>query len=144
MSRSDTNTPDIRWKQRFNNFLRAYASLQAAVELSHIRALSDLEKQGLIQAFEYTHELAWNVLKDYLEKQGFVNIVGSKNAACEAFKQGFINNGQVWMDMMTARNKTVHTYLREVADQIFDEIVNAYAPAFAQFSKAFNTRFEQE
>ena len=60
-----TNNPDIRWQQRFSNFRRAFASLAAAVGLARARPLSDLEKQGLIQAFEFTHELAWNVMRDY-------------------------------------------------------------------------------
>ena len=58
---------DIRWKQRFDNFNNAFHQLHLAVELSKTRQLTDLERQGLIQSFEFTHELAWKVLKDYLE-----------------------------------------------------------------------------
>jgi dipeptidase len=61
---------DIRWMQRFQNYRQALARLSEAVALSRQRALSELEEQGLIQAFEFTHELAWNVLKDYLEAAG--------------------------------------------------------------------------
>ena len=61
---------DIRWKQRFNNYSKAFQTLVAAVELSRSRELSELEEQGVIQSFEFTHELAWNVLKDYLEEKG--------------------------------------------------------------------------
>ena len=81
--RIDLNMEDIRWKQRFDNFIRALQTLRSAVELSRQHDLSELEQQGLIQGFEFTHELAWNVLKDYLEAQGFVGIIGSKNAARE-------------------------------------------------------------
>ena len=63
-------TQDIRWKQRFSNYRKAFQNLVDAVELAHSRELSNLEQQGLIQSFEFTHELAWNVLKDYLEHQG--------------------------------------------------------------------------
>ena len=73
-------TEDIRWKQRFDNFSRALASLRKAVELSRERPLSELEQQGLIQGFEFTHELAWNVLKDYLEAKGISGLVGSRDA----------------------------------------------------------------
>ncbi len=73
-------TPDIRWKQRFDNYNRALQTLQEASALSAQRPLSALEQQGLIQGFEFTHELAWNVLKDYLEEQGFVGLIGSKKA----------------------------------------------------------------
>ena len=74
------NDQDIRWQQRFANFKKALLQLQSAVDLSAQRALSNLEKQGVIQAFEFTHELAWNVLKDYLQDQGNQNIKGSKDA----------------------------------------------------------------
>jgi len=56
------NDLDIRWQQRFANYKKALRQLQSAVELSDQRELSQLEKQGVIQAFEFTHELAWNVL----------------------------------------------------------------------------------
>jgi hypothetical protein len=71
---------DIRWKQRFDNFSRAFANFSSGIQLANERKLSDLEEQGVIQSFEYTHELAWKVLKDYLEEQGFKGIIGSKNA----------------------------------------------------------------
>ncbi|MFZ4779984.1 MAG: nucleotidyltransferase substrate binding protein, partial [Terrimicrobiaceae bacterium] len=89
---------DIRWKQRFQNFTKALQALRNAVALAERRPLSELEQQGLIQAFEFTHELAWNVLKDYLEEQGYVGIIGSKNASREAFKNALIEDGQTWMD----------------------------------------------
>ena len=74
------NNPDIRWQQRFTNYQKALLQLQDAVELSNQRALSSLEKQGVIQAFEFSHELAWNILKDFLQAQGNQNIRGSKDA----------------------------------------------------------------
>jgi phosphoribosylanthranilate isomerase len=80
--------PDIRWRQRCQNYRQALSRLTEAVALSRQRPLSELEEQGMIQAFEFSHELAWNVLKDYLEAQGFVGIIGSRNATREAFKNG--------------------------------------------------------
>lgn len=71
---------DIRWKQRFNNYLNAFQTLVEAVDLAKTRPLSNLENQGLIQSFEFTHELAWNVLKDYLEHKGIQGLIGSKDA----------------------------------------------------------------
>ena len=73
-------TQDIRWIQRFSYYQKALLTLAEAAKLADMRVLSNLEQQGLIQGFEFTHELAWNVLKDYLEEQGFVCIIGSKNA----------------------------------------------------------------
>lgn len=96
-------TEDIRWKQCFNNYLSALPTLTEAVALAQQRPLSKLEQQGLIQGFEFTHELAWNVLKDYLDAQGFVGLIGSKNATRQAFKDALIQDGDAWMDMIKAR-----------------------------------------
>ncbi len=130
---------DIRWKQRFDNFGKALQTLADAVALADQRALSNLEQQGLIQGFEFTHELAWNVLKDYLEEQGFVDIIGSKNATREAFKNALISEGQVWMDMIKARNLTSHTYNPEVAEGIAHDILTRFYPAFAAMASTFET-----
>jgi len=134
---------DIRWKQRLDNYLRAFQTLRRAVELAAQRDLSELEQQGLVQGFEFTHELAWNVLKDYLEEQGFVGIIGSKNATREAFKNGLIENGEVWMDMIKARNRSSHTYNLETAEEIAESILTSFYPAFEQLSLKFTALAEQ-
>lgn len=130
--------PDIRWIQRFQNYSRALQTLRRAVELAEERPLSELEEQGLIQGFEFTHELAWKVLKDYLEEQGFVDLIGSKNATREAFKNGLIDEGQVWMDMIKARNLTSHTYNEEVADGIVKDVLTRFFPAFVEMACHFS------
>jgi nucleotidyltransferase substrate binding protein (TIGR01987 family) len=134
---------DIRWKQRFDNFVRAFQVLAEAVELASSRELTKLEQQGLIQGFEFTHELAWNVLKDYLEDQGFVGIIGSKNATREAFKNGLISDGESWMGMIAARNLTSHTYNSEIADGISKDIVASFFPAFEAMKKTFSRLGDQ-
>ena len=136
-------TQDIRWKQRFNNYLKALQTLADAVVLSEQRALSKLEQQGLIQGFEFTHELAWNVMKDYLEEQGFVGLIGSKNATREAFKNALIVDGEVWMDMIKARNQTSHTYNTAIAESIANDILVRFYPAFASMAKTFAMLNEQ-
>lgn len=83
--------PDIRWRQRFQSFGKAFAHLTAATELARQRKFSDLEQQGLIQAFEFTHELAWNTLKDFLESRGATGLYGSKDAIREAFRGGLMS-----------------------------------------------------
>jgi nucleotidyltransferase substrate binding protein (TIGR01987 family) len=134
---------DIRWKQRFQNYRQALARLTEAVELSRQRALTDLEKQGLVQAFEFTHEMAWNVLKDYLEAQGFTDIVGSRGATRQAFKDGLIADGEMWMDMIKARNQTSHTYNLDVAEGIVRNVLERFHPAFAAMEKQF-AKLEQK
>jgi nucleotidyltransferase substrate binding protein (TIGR01987 family) len=124
------STEDIRWLQRFAHFTKAFARLKEAVELARQRQLSKLEEQGLIQAFEFTHELAWNILKDFLEDRGAQNLYGSKDATREAFKTGIIENGEVWMDMIASRNLTSHTYDEATAAKIVSAIRGAYFVEF--------------
>ena len=126
---------DIRWVQRFQNYRQALSRLTEAVRLSGERPLSDLEQQGLIQGFEYTHELGWNVLKDYLEAQGFVGLIGSKGATREAFKNGLITDGEAWMDMIKARNLTSHTYRDKIAEDIVKDILGRFHPALVAMER---------
>ncbi|MCM0036508.1 MAG: nucleotidyltransferase substrate binding protein [Burkholderiaceae bacterium] len=128
---------DIRWKQRFSNYTKAFQSLTEAVELSQQRELSSLEKQGLIQSFEFTHELAWKMLKDYLEYQGITNIVGSRDASRVAFQNTLIQDGEVWMQMIAARNQTSHTYNIKVAQAVVDSILMQFYPALNQLANKF-------
>jgi len=131
---------EIRWQQRFENYKRALHQLTLAVQLMSQRPLSDLEKQGVIQAFEFTQELAWNVLKDYLEYEGIQGLVGSRSTVREAFKRGLIADGEAWMDMIEKRNLSSHTYNLEVATEVVTAIRNAYYPAFL----ALQSRMESE
>jgi nucleotidyltransferase substrate binding protein (TIGR01987 family) len=124
---------DTRWQQRFSNFQRAFASLAAGVELARTRPLSDLEKQGLIQAFEFTHELAWNVMRDYFAYQGNTAVTGSRDAVREAFSKGLVIDGEGWMEMIRSRNLTSHTYNQAVADEISERIAGSYFALFDAF-----------
>ena len=101
---------DIRWQQRFKNYEIALKKLEEAVTLSKERTLSDLEKQGLVQVFEFTHELAWNMLKDYFDFQSAAQLTGSRDATREAFNKGLVTDGDNWMEMIKSRNQTSHTY----------------------------------
>ena len=135
---------DIRWKQRFENYLKAFQTLVEAAELAQERKLSKLEQQGLIQSFEFTHELAWNVLKDYLEYQGISGIVGSKDATREAFKNELIVDGEAWMDMIKARNQTTHTYNPAIAEDVAGDILTRFYFAFEDMAKKFTALSEQQ
>ena len=114
---------DIRWIQRFKHFSKALRQLTKFIEKG---VLNELEKQGIIQSFEYTYELAWNTLKDYFESQGETNIHGSRDAFRLAFKRGLIEDGEIWMHMIESRILTSHTYNEEVAEIVADDIVNRY------------------
>ena len=121
---------DIRWIQRFDNYGRALQTLRNAAELATQRPLSELEQQGLIQGFEFTHELAWNLLKDFLEAQGIAGLIGSRDAIRTAFKNGLLEDGETWMEMIKARNLSSHTYQLELANRLAAEILQRFYPAF--------------
>ena len=129
------NDPDIRWKQRFSNYQKALARLTEGVELYRQKPLNHIEKQGLIKAFEFTHELAWNVMRDYFAYQGNTTIMGSRDATREAFNKGMIIDGQHWMDMIKRRNESVHTYNEETADNIVHDTVNIFHGLFVEFAE---------
>lgn len=135
---------DIRWIQRYKHFSQAFIQLEKAVELSRQRLLSELEEQGMIQAFEYTHELAWNVLKDFLEDRGLQNLYGSKDTTREAFKRGLIENGKIWMDMIKSRNLTSHTYNSQVAESIVKAIIENYYQEFKQLIEKMKPLAEEQ
>lgn len=126
---------DIRWKQRFSNYQKAFGKLSEVVENSTLEQLSDLEKEGLIQRFEYTHELAWKVMKDNLEYQGITGINGSRDAIREAFQNELIEEGESWMDTIKSRNKTFHLYNEDTTAEIAESIINVYYKLFLDLNK---------
>jgi nucleotidyltransferase substrate binding protein (TIGR01987 family) len=123
---------DIRWQQRFGNFRQALARLREAVELSQQRSLSDLERQGLIKAFEFTHELSWKTLKDFLVSRGVSDLFGSRDTTREAFAQGLISDGETWMEMIRHRNLSAHTYDEATVLEIVAAVVTSYLDAFEE------------
>ena len=118
---------DIRWKQRFFNYKKALSQLTKFIDKGE---LNELEEMGIIQAFEYTHELAWNLLKDYLQEQGTQNITGSKDAVRAAFNVELIEDGETWMEMIQDRNRTSHTYNESIANAIATNIKTRYFDRF--------------
>ena len=124
--------PDVRWLKRFDNYQRALAQLTKFMQQAE---LNELEEQGFIQAFEYTHELAWKVQKDFLEDQGFTDLFGSKNVAREAFNTGLIKDGEVWLDMIKSRNLSSHTYNQATTDKIITAIREHYFTSFNALSE---------
>ena len=130
--------------QRLAHFRKALTQLDEGVELARLRQLSSLEEQGLIQAFEFTHELAWNMLKDFLESRGTVRLYGSKDASREAFKRGLIENGEAWMGMIKSRNLSSHTYSESTAKQIVSKIIQEYHPEFIRLLRTMELIQEED
>lgn len=118
---------DIRWRQRLDNYQRALSHLESAVDLMAQRELSQLEKQGVIQAFEFCWELAWKLMKDYLQWQGMADLSGPRDTTREAFRQGLVTEGSVWMAMLQDRNRTSHTYNEATMLELLEAIRSAYA-----------------
>lgn len=133
------NTSDIRWVQRFQNYQRAYQLLQSALE---IKNPSQVERAGIIQFFEMCFELAWKLLKDYLNEEGF-----STNSPREAIKQAFqmqlIIDGQQWLYALNDRNLTVHTYDENKAMEIENKIRTHYFPLLEQLYKQSKNKIQE-
>jgi len=133
----DTNQ-NVRWTQRLSNFTKVLTQLESAVDLANQRPLNELEKQGIIQYFKYTHELSVNVLSDYLKDQGTQKLYGPKDTIRAAFAVGLIQNGEIWMEMIHDRNHSSHTYNLEIANAIVGRIINSYIHAFTELQKTCN------
>ncbi len=118
------NLKEIRWKQRFENFDKSYKLLK---KYSNKPITTELERAGIIQFFEMTFELAWKVLKDYLESEGYT-VKSPRETVKQAFQIGLIDNGHVWIDALSNRNLTTHTYDEELANKMTNEILSAYIP----------------
>lgn len=128
---------DIRWKQRFVNFEKAFLQLKDAIE--RFDQLDDLAKEGLVQRFEYTFELAWKTLKDYLESEGIIN-----QFPREVLKQGFhvnvLNNGELWIDMLEKRNLLTHTYDQDNFNLALELINESYFPEITHLYEFFRRK----
>ncbi|MBR0574426.1 MULTISPECIES: nucleotidyltransferase substrate binding protein [Pasteurellaceae] len=125
------NLKNTRFKQRLENFEKAFLQLQKAV--SRADELDDLSKEGLIQRFEYTFELAWKTLKDYLESEGEIT-TSPRQVLKQAFKMNLLDNGELWITMLDKRNLMAHTYNEDYFKQVFESIVNQY---FEQIEKLY-------
>ena len=135
---------DIRWHQRFSNYRKALSKLAEAGGME-VEKMSGLEKEGVIQRFEYTHELAWNTLKDFLTYQGVSStIFGSRDATREAFAAGLIKEGEKWMEMIKSRNLTSHTYNEDTANEIFAKIIADFLPCFLDLEQVLEQRIKKE
>lgn len=131
------NMEDIRWIQRYSNYCKAFDKLEVAVNLLKNGQSQDddvvaLLREGLIQRFEYTHELAWNVMKDYAEYQGYVDVRGPRDAMRKAFEMNLISDKR-WMESIKDRNETSHNYDEQESLNIYNVIVDVYYPLFCQF-----------
>ncbi len=137
MTQGDERTIDIRWKQRFQNYGKALYQLEQAIE-TYQNDERELIRAGIIQYFEFTHEQAWKVMKDFLEYEGMAGIVGSRSATREAFQKGLIEEGQAWMDMLETRNITVHAYDPKIITAAYEQIIGINIRLLRLFYQTMN------
>ena len=128
---------DVRWHQRLVSFNKAFDNL---AKFRSVKELNELEKQGLIKAFEITWELSWNTLQDLLKEKGYQGVVGPRPVIEQSFKDGYIGDGEAWMRMLISRNLTSHTYNQETADEIVGKIKSEYFDLF----KKLKEKLEEE
>jgi nucleotidyltransferase substrate binding protein (TIGR01987 family) len=136
----DEENLDIRWKQRFAHYKKAFALLEQTMT---IEAPSDAERAGLIHFFEMSFELAWKVLKDYLEEEGFNTVASPRQAVKQAFQAGLISDGHIWMEALMDRNLAVHTYEEKIAVAVEKKIRNSYFPVLAELLRNFSAKVDQ-
>lgn len=125
------NLKEIRWKQRFENFEKSYKLLK---KYSDYEIRTELEIAGIIQLFEVCFELSWKVMKDYLEAEGYV-VKSPRETVKQAYQINLIENGHLWIEALSNRNLTAHTYDEELAKKMVEEILNIYLPEFDSLYK---------
>ncbi|MDA0242162.1 MAG: nucleotidyltransferase substrate binding protein [Chloroflexi bacterium] len=128
------NNPDIRWRQRFQNFAQSLTHLEQAVR---IPAPDIVQRAGLIQFFEVTFELSWKLLKDYLEEQGFIGLKSPREVLKKAFEVELISEGHQWLQLLQDRNLTSHTYNEAIAREVEGLIRETYYPLFNHLHDTF-------
>lgn len=117
---------DIRWEQRFSNYRKALGKLEETVTGRKLEELSELEKEGLIQRFEYTYELAWKTLQDLLRHKGYSDISGPNPVLQQALSDGYIVQEKAWRLLKKSREATSHTYNEDTAETIAESIYETY------------------
>jgi nucleotidyltransferase substrate binding protein (TIGR01987 family) len=117
----------VKWKNKLENLEKANLQLQKALSQIYF---NDLEREGVIQRFEFTFELAWKTLQAYHEDNGHEEAKGPKKVIKQSFADNLIKDGHGWINMLESRQKSVHTYSEPSIIKIFDDIKNIYGSLF--------------
>ena len=124
---------EFRWKQRLENFPKAYDTFCRTLNRHKELPEDEIIKMALVQAFEFTCELAWNVMKDYLESEGFTEVKSPKQTIRTAFQAGLINDADKWMEMIQKRNLASHAYDQTILDETVQYIKDEFYPLVTKF-----------
>lgn len=137
---------EIRWVQRLDSYRKAFERMSEAVEMTSLYSIKNRETElfldALIQRYEFTHELAWKLMKDYLEYMGIEGIIGSCDAIRYALQNGLIDDDR-WMDTIADRNITSHNYNQEVANEVANRIISVYKSLFDEFLQVMTEKESQ-
>lgn len=134
---NESDLEDVRWRQRFDSFERALATLERTAAAVEGDAPTEIEQLALIQCFEFTHELAWKVCKDYLEADGVEDLRGSRSSTQAAIEKRLVVDGETWMDMIKSRNRTSHAYDQGEATEIAAKVLESYVGQFRLLRDTF-------
>lgn len=134
---------EIRWVQRLDSFRKVFERMSEAVEMTSLYSIKNRETElfldALIQRYEFTHELAWKLMKDYLEYMGIEGIIGSRDAIRYALQNGLIDDDR-WMDTISDRNITSHNYNQEIANEVANRIISVYKSLFDKFLQVMSEK----
>lgn len=137
-----TDNQDIRWKQRFQNYEKAFGRLVRAIEVVKATPDDDLLQSGLVQTYEYTFELAWKTLKDYLESEGFL-LRSPRETIRQGFQSGFIVNAEDWLQALADRNLIDHIYDDEVMARVLKDVFERYFFILQEFNTSFKAKADE-
>ncbi|WP_418697888.1 nucleotidyltransferase substrate binding protein [Bacteroides sp.] len=138
----ETNNQDIRWKQRFQNYEKAFKRLTRAIEVVKATPDDDLLQSGLVQTYEYTFELAWKTLKDYLESEGFL-LRSPRETIRQGFQSGYITNAEDWLQALTDYDLTVHIYDDGIMARVLKDIFERYFFILQEFYTSFKAKTDE-
>ena len=139
---SEIANKDIRWKQRFQNYEKAFHRLSRAINIVKATPDDDLLQSGLVQTYEYTFELAWKTLKDYLELEGFL-LRSPRETIRQGFQSGYITNAEDWLQALSDRNLTVHIYDDEIISRVLKDIFERYFFILQTFYETFKLKIDE-
>nr|WP_302830757.1 nucleotidyltransferase substrate binding protein [uncultured Bacteroides sp.] len=139
---SEIENQDIRWKQRFQNYEKAFHRLSRAINVVKATPDDDLLQSGLVQTYEYTFELAWKTLKDYLELEGFL-LRSPRETIRQGFQSGYITNAEDWLQALSDRNLTVHIYDDEIISRVLKDIFERYFFILQTFYETFKLKIDE-
>ena len=135
----EISSQDIRWKQLFQNYEKAFKRLSRAIEVVKSAPDDDLLQSGLVQTYEYTFELAWKTLKDYLTLEGF-EVRSPRETIRQGFQSGYIMNGEDWLQALADRNLTTHIYDNEIIIRVLNGIFERYFFLLQDFYVSFKEK----